>query len=242
MIRGSAKAGLEGTDPELGSKAINALMEACDSYIAEPKRVTDADFSMPVESIFSIEGRGTVVTGRIERGKVKVGDNLELVGLRAAKQTTCTGVEMFKKLCPSVTRTTHGTQTQSIDFLLLSETRHQRAFISRMIFSLCAHMPKSPLATVTPRPETTSEFCCAVSSARMSSADSSWPSPTPCRPGTRSEPPATMHGQNGMGNACFGNRDRTDFSSRLFSLFFFFFSLLLLAFSLCLFFVVVVRC
>jgi len=100
VIRGSAKAGLEGTDPELGSKAIQQLMDACDSYIAEPKRVVDADFSMPVESIFSIEGRGTVVTGRIERGKVKVGDNLELVGLRAAKQTTCTGVEMFKKLCP----------------------------------------------------------------------------------------------------------------------------------------------
>jgi elongation factor Tu len=100
VIRGSAKAGLEGTDPELGAKAIEKLMEACDSYIAEPKRLVDADFSMPVESIFSIEGRGTVVTGRIDRGKVKVGDNLELVGLRAAKQTTCTGVEMFKKLMP----------------------------------------------------------------------------------------------------------------------------------------------
>ena len=72
VIRGSAKAGLEGTDPELGSKAIAKLMEACDSYIKEPKRVVDADFSMPVESIFSIEGRGTVVTGRIDRGKVKV--------------------------------------------------------------------------------------------------------------------------------------------------------------------------
>ena len=100
VIRGSAKAGLEGSDPELGTQAITKLMEACDSYIKEPKRVTDADFSMPVESIFSIEGRGTVVTGRIDRGKVKVGDNLELVGLRAAKLTTCTGVEMFKKLCP----------------------------------------------------------------------------------------------------------------------------------------------
>jgi elongation factor Tu len=75
-------------------------MEACDSYIKEPQRLVDADFAMPVESIFSIEGRGTVVTGRIERGKVKVGDNLELVGLRAPKQTTCTGVEMFKKLMP----------------------------------------------------------------------------------------------------------------------------------------------
>lgn len=100
VIRGSAKAGLEGTDPELGAKAIEKLMEACDSYIAEPKRLVDADFSMPIEAIFSIEGRGTVVTGRIERGKVKIGDNLELVGLRAAKQTTCTGVEMFKKLMP----------------------------------------------------------------------------------------------------------------------------------------------
>lgn len=118
MIRGSAKAGLEGTDPELGTKAINALMDACDSYIAEPKRVTDADFSMPIESIFSIEGRGTVVTGRIERGKVKVGDNLELVGLRAAKQTTCTGVEMFKKLCPSVHARTHSARLDAVHCFL----------------------------------------------------------------------------------------------------------------------------
>ncbi len=101
IVRGSAKAALEGTDPELGEKAILKLMETVDKYIPEPKRLIDADFSMPVESIFSIEGRGTVVTGRIERGRVKVGDEIELVGLRATKRTTCTGVEMFKKLMES---------------------------------------------------------------------------------------------------------------------------------------------
>jgi len=100
IIRGSAKCALDDSDKELGEKAIVQLMEACDTTIAEPKRLVDADFSMPVEAIFSIEGRGTVVTGRVDRGKVKVGDPLELVGLRAPKQTTCTGVEMFKKLMP----------------------------------------------------------------------------------------------------------------------------------------------
>ena len=198
MIRGSAKAGLEGTDPELGTKAINALMEACDTYIAEPKRVTDADFSMPIESIFSIEGRGTVVTGRIERGKVKVGDNLELVGLRAAKQTTCTGVEMFKKLCPSVHARTHAQRALrdavAVFFELLYKTLIHRFAVS------CALLNHS-LPTVTPRPATTLASFCAASSARTWSADSSSPSPTPSRPGTRSAPPASCTDWNGKGRA-----------------------------------------
>ena len=98
IIRGSAKAALDGSDEEIGKKAILKLMETVDSTIPEPKRVVDADFIMPIEAIFSIEGRGTVVTGKVERGKVKVGDELEVVGLRATKKTICTGVEMFKKL------------------------------------------------------------------------------------------------------------------------------------------------
>ena len=97
IVRGSAKAALDDSNPELGKTAILKLMETVDTTIPEPKRIVDADFIMPVESIFSIEGRGTVVTGKVERGKVKVGDELELVGLRATKKTICTGVEMFKK-------------------------------------------------------------------------------------------------------------------------------------------------
>lgn len=98
IVRGSAKAALDDSDAELGKNAILKLMEIVDKEIPEPTRLVDADFQLPVESIFSIEGRGTVVTGKIERGKVKVGDELELVGLRSAKKTICTGVEMFKKL------------------------------------------------------------------------------------------------------------------------------------------------
>ena len=98
IVRGSAKAALEGSSPELGAQAILKLMDTVDATIPEPKRVVDADFIMPVESIFSIEGRGTVVTGKVERGRVKVGDELELVGLRVTKKSICTGVEMFKKL------------------------------------------------------------------------------------------------------------------------------------------------
>ena len=97
IVRGSAKAALDDSNPELGKTAILKLMETVDTTIPEPKRIVDADFIMPVESIFSIEGRGTVVTGKVERGKVKVGDELELVGLRITKKTICTGVEMFKK-------------------------------------------------------------------------------------------------------------------------------------------------
>jgi len=99
IIRGSALKALEGdTSTDYGVASIGKLMEACDSFIPEPKRETDKPFLMPVEDVFTITGRGTVVTGRIERGIVKVGDELEIVGLAETRQTTCTGVEMFRKL------------------------------------------------------------------------------------------------------------------------------------------------
>jgi elongation factor Tu len=98
IIRGSALKALEGEQSEYGVQSIGKLLEACDSFIPEPKRETDKPFLMPVEDVFTITGRGTVVTGRIERGIVKVGDELEIVGLGDTRQTTCTGVEMFRKL------------------------------------------------------------------------------------------------------------------------------------------------
>jgi elongation factor Tu len=98
IIRGSALKALEGDTSDYGAPSIQKLMEACDSFIPEPKREVDKPFLMPVEDVFTITGRGTVVTGRIERGIVKVGDNLEVIGLGDTKQTTCTGVEMFRKL------------------------------------------------------------------------------------------------------------------------------------------------
>jgi len=99
IIRGSGLKALESGDPnsEWGQK-ITELMDSIDSYIPEPVRDTDKPFLMPVEDVFSITGRGTVATGRIERGKVKVGEEVELVGLNAAKKTVVTGVEMFRKL------------------------------------------------------------------------------------------------------------------------------------------------
>ena len=98
IIRGSAVAALEDKTPELGHDAILKLMAAVDEYIPQPERPKDKPFLMPIEDVFSISGRGTVVTGRIERGIVKVGDELEIVGLKATQKTTCTGVEMFRKL------------------------------------------------------------------------------------------------------------------------------------------------
>ncbi|MDE3079262.1 MAG: elongation factor Tu [Paracoccaceae bacterium] len=98
IVKGSALAALEGRDPEIGENSIRALMEAVDSYIPTPARPVDQPFLMPVEDVFSISGRGTVATGRIERGVVKVGEELEIVGIRATKKTVCTGVEMFRKL------------------------------------------------------------------------------------------------------------------------------------------------
>jgi elongation factor Tu len=98
IIKGSALKALEGDQGELGEPSIIRLAEALDTYIPQPKRALDGAFLMPVEDVFSISGRGTVVTGRIERGIVKVGDELEIVGIKPTLKTTCTGVEMFRKL------------------------------------------------------------------------------------------------------------------------------------------------
>jgi elongation factor Tu len=98
IIVGSALKAMEGDAGDLGIKSIEKLVDAMDSYIPEPKRALDGPFLMPVEDVFSISGRGTVVTGRIERGIVKVGDEIEIVGIKATQKTTCTGVEMFRKL------------------------------------------------------------------------------------------------------------------------------------------------
>ncbi|MGZ3704489.1 MAG: elongation factor Tu, partial [Bdellovibrionota bacterium] len=101
VIKGSALKALEGDKGELGELAINKLMDACDNYIPEPVRALDKPFLMPVEDVFTISGRGTVVTGRVERGMVKVGDEIEIVGLRPTQKTTVTGIEMFRKLLDS---------------------------------------------------------------------------------------------------------------------------------------------
>jgi elongation factor Tu len=98
IVIGSAKMALEGDTSELGAGSIFKLAEALDSYIPQPQRLIDGPFLMPVEDVFSISGRGTVVTGRVERGVVKVGDELEIVGLKPTLKTVCTGVEMFRKL------------------------------------------------------------------------------------------------------------------------------------------------
>ncbi len=99
IICGSALMALEGKDDnELGTTAVKTLVETLDSYIPEPERAIDQPFLMPVEDVFSISGRGTVVTGRVERGIIKVGDEIEIVGIKETQTTTCTGVEMFRKL------------------------------------------------------------------------------------------------------------------------------------------------
>ena len=98
IITGSALKALEGDTSDIGEGAILQLAEALDSYIPEPERAVDGDFLMPVEDVFSISGRGTVVTGRIERGIIKVGEEIEIVGIKDTARTTCTGVEMFRKL------------------------------------------------------------------------------------------------------------------------------------------------
>jgi elongation factor Tu len=98
LIKGSALKALEGDQSELGEPAIFKLADALDSYIPQPERAIDGAFLMPVEDVFSISGRGTVVTGRIERGIIKVGDEIEIVGLKPTVKTTCTGIEMFRKL------------------------------------------------------------------------------------------------------------------------------------------------
>jgi elongation factor Tu len=98
IIAGSALAALEGRDDEIGKESINKLMTAVDEYIPQPDRPIDLPFLMPIEDVFSISGRGTVVTGRVERGVVNVGDEIEIVGVKDTEKTTCTGVEMFRKL------------------------------------------------------------------------------------------------------------------------------------------------
>lgn len=98
VVRGSALCALEDKKPEIGHDAILKLMEAVDSYIPQPARQVDLPFIMPIEDVFSISGRGTVVTGRIERGVINVGEEIEIVGIRDTQKTVCTGVEMFRKL------------------------------------------------------------------------------------------------------------------------------------------------
>ncbi len=98
IIPGSALAAVEGRDPEIGEQAILKLMQAVDEYIPTPERPLDKPFLMAIEDVFSISGRGTVVTGKVDRGIVKVGDEIEIVGIRDTQKTTCTGVEMFRKL------------------------------------------------------------------------------------------------------------------------------------------------
>ncbi len=98
IIRGSALKALEGDKSDLGTPSIDKLLEACDSFIVEPKREVDKPFLMPVEDVFTISGRGTVVTGRIERGQIKVGEEIEIIGFRDTQKTTVTGIEMFRKL------------------------------------------------------------------------------------------------------------------------------------------------
>jgi elongation factor Tu len=101
IIKGSALAALEGRDEAIGVNSISELMAAVDSYIPQPERDKDKPFLMPIEDVFSISGRGTVVTGRVERGVIKVGEEIEIVGIKETAKTTCTGVEMFRKLLDS---------------------------------------------------------------------------------------------------------------------------------------------
>ena len=101
IIKGSALAALEGRDDEIGKNSIIELMKAVDEYIPQPERPKDQPFLMPIEDVFSISGRGTVVTGRIESGVVNVGEEIEIIGLKDTQKTTCTGVEMFRKLLDS---------------------------------------------------------------------------------------------------------------------------------------------
>ncbi len=101
IVKGSALAALEDSNDEIGKNAIKALMEAVDEYIPQPERPKDRPFLMPIEDVFSISGRGTVVTGRVEQGIVNVGDEVEILGIRDTTKTTVTGVEMFRKLLDS---------------------------------------------------------------------------------------------------------------------------------------------
>ena len=117
IIIGSALKALEGEDSEHGVQSVQKLVEALDSYIPEPTRETDKPFLMPIEDIFSIQGRGTVVTGRIERGEVKVNDEMEIVGIKDTEKPVCTGVEMFRKLLDE------GTAGENVGVLLRGSKR-----------------------------------------------------------------------------------------------------------------------
>ena len=119
IIKGSALAALEGKNPDIGEKALKELMNAIDTFIPQPAREKDKPFLMPVEDVFSISGRGTVVTGRIEQGIIKVGEEIEIVGLRPTQTTVVTGVEMFRKLLDS------GEAGDNIGALLRGTTREQ---------------------------------------------------------------------------------------------------------------------
>ncbi len=119
VIIGSALKALEGDDSEIGTQAIDKLIDALDTYIPQPERAIDGDFLMPVEDVFSISGRGTVVTGRIERGVVKVGEEIEIVGIKDTLKTTCTGVEMFRKLLD------HGEAGDNVGVLLRGTKREE---------------------------------------------------------------------------------------------------------------------
>jgi elongation factor Tu len=117
IIIGSALKALEGDDSEIGVPSIIKLVEALDTYVPEPERMIDGDYLMPVEDVFSISGRGTVVTGRIERGVIKVGEEIEIVGIKATAKSTCTGVEMFRKLLD------HGEAGDNVGILLRGTKR-----------------------------------------------------------------------------------------------------------------------
>jgi elongation factor Tu len=101
IVKGSALAAMEGRDPEIGENSIKELMAAVDDYIPQPERPKDKPFLMPIEDVFSISGRGTVVTGRVEQGVINVNDEIEIVGIKPTQKTVCTGVEMFRKLLDS---------------------------------------------------------------------------------------------------------------------------------------------
>ena len=114
IVVGSALKALEGDDSEIGMPAVKQLVETLDEYIPEPERAVDQPFLMPIEDVFSISGRGTVVTGRVERGIVKVGDDIDIIGIKETESTTCTGVEMFRKLLDE------GRAGENVGVLLLS--------------------------------------------------------------------------------------------------------------------------
>ena len=119
FISGSALAAVENRDPEIGQKAVKKLLDTVDDYIPQPVRDIDKNFLMPIEDVFSISGRGTVATGRIERGKISVGDEMEIVGLGTTRKTTCTGVEMFRKILE------HGEAGDNVGILMRGIDRNE---------------------------------------------------------------------------------------------------------------------